>query len=261
MGSELQRRAPGGKHHACGHHRWAVAWCATCTFDRCGLCGWQRGVAEEGVPVSFRSILFDGAESTVAPVDQEPAYFADLNLSQVAESITASREEYDLKPFLYTRLTTPEAITYRHEVLRDLEGDELAAHIASFAQKMSQMREHLTRAERTHYQSEQQAWFLHAVRIYCDAVGQLAGDLADASVRSHGLQAFRDYLADFINEEFTTLRDDARRVSEGLSAARYCLHIKGNRVTLSRYDGQGDYSAEIAETFSKFKPMVVGTSR
>ncbi len=46
-----------------------------------------------------------------------------------------------------------------------------------------------------------------------------------------------------------------------MSAARYCLHIKGNRVTLSRYDGQGDYSAEIAETFSKFKPMVVGTSR
>jgi len=99
--------------------------------------------------VSFRSILFDGAESTVAPVDQEPAYFADLNLSQVAESITASREEYDLNPFFYTRLTTPEAITYRHEVLRDLEGDELAAHIASFAQKMRQMREHLTRAERT----------------------------------------------------------------------------------------------------------------
>ena len=149
--------------------------------------------------MSVRSILFDGAESTVAPVDQEPAYFADLNLSQVAESITASREECDLKPFLYTRLTTPEAITYRHEVLRDLEGDELAAHIASFVQKMRQMREHLTRAERTHYQSEQQAWFLNAVRIYCDAVGQLAGDLADASVRSHGLQAFRDYLADFIN--------------------------------------------------------------
>ncbi len=204
--------------------------------------------------MSFRSILFDGAESPIAPVDQEPAYFADLNLSQVAESITASRKEYDLKPFFYTRLTTPEAITYRHEVLRDLEGDELAAQIASFAQKMHQMREHLTRAPKTHYESEQQVWFLHAVRTYCDAVGQLAADLADASVRSQGLQAFRDYLADFIQrKEFTTLRDDARRVSEALAAARYCLHIKGSRVTVSPYDGQGDYSAEIAETFSKFK--------
>jgi hypothetical protein len=50
----------------------------------------------------FLSVLFE-QPSTAADVDgrQEPDFFADLNLDQVLESMTAGREQYDLKPFFY----------------------------------------------------------------------------------------------------------------------------------------------------------------
>jgi DNA mismatch repair protein MutS len=39
------------------------------------------------------------------------------------ESITASRADYNLKPFFYTPLRDVDAVHYRHAVLRDLEKD------------------------------------------------------------------------------------------------------------------------------------------
>ena len=91
--------------------------------------------------VPFRSILFDQSEiSTVVDGREAPECFTDLNLDQVVASITAGREEYNLKPFFYTPLSHVETINYRHDILRDLENQSLLGHIRSFAQKMRAMR-------------------------------------------------------------------------------------------------------------------------
>ena len=65
----------------------------------------------------FRSILFD-QPVRAAGVDglREPDFFADLNLDQVLESMTAGREQYALKPFFYAPLHDAAAVRYRHEV-------------------------------------------------------------------------------------------------------------------------------------------------
>ena len=84
----------------------------------------------------FRSILFDQSEiSTVVDGRETPEFFSDLNLDQIVASITAGREEYNLKPFFYTPLRRIETINYRHDILRDLENQALLGHIRSFAQE------------------------------------------------------------------------------------------------------------------------------
>jgi hypothetical protein len=117
------------------------------------------------------------------------------------ESITASRADYNLKPFFYTPLRDVDAVRYRHTVLRDLEKDAVFESVRAFAQQMRSMREHLAQADKLHYKFQKERWFLDAVGIYCQAVSALADELAVLDVESSGLLAFRDYLTGYTRSE------------------------------------------------------------
>jgi DNA mismatch repair protein MutS len=201
--------------------------------------------------MTFHSILFDEPGAAVA--GDQPDYFTDLNLDQVVAAITLGRREYDLAPFFYTRLRTADAIAYRQEVARDLEDGALSGRVAVFARQMRAMREHLRQISQLHYQRQKQRWFLDAVAIYCDAVTTLATDLAEVELRSRGFRAFRDYLAGYTGSgEFTALAAQTKSLLGRLAGIQYCLHIQGSKVRVTRYDGEADYSADVATTFARF---------
>ena len=210
-------------------------------------------------PRPFRSILFDRPPGSADPDEQaEPAFFSDLNLDQIVEAITAGRQEYELKPLLYRPLGDADAIHYRHEIIRDLEDKTLLAHMTGFAQKMRDMRECLVQAGTLHYKYQRQSRFLDAVHIYCDAVCGLARDLAFTKVTSRGLLAFREYLATYVDGPgFTATIAETKKLKEDLCQVSYCLHIKGNRISVRKYDSEVDYSADVQRTFERFKQGTV----
>jgi len=203
----------------------------------------------------FRSILFDESGiSTVIDGREAPEFFTDLNLDQIVASITAGREEYNLKPFFHTPLSRVETIHYRHDILRDLEDQALLGHIKSFAQKMRAMRGHLAQADKLHYKYQKQRWFLEAADIYCDAVSGLIHDLTLANLRSRGFLAFRDYLTTYTKSgDFAALLAETQTLKADLSGVGYCLHIKGSRIKVNLYGSEPDYSAEVLQAFEKFK--------
>jgi DNA mismatch repair protein MutS len=210
---------------------------------------------ESGIAVPFGSILF-GDTGPLTEIDglNAPEFFADLNLDQVVASVTAGREEYHLAPFFYRPLRDVDAINYRQEVLRDLESDVLFGHIRSFADAMRQMRAHLAQADKLHYQYQKLRWFLDAVDLYCHAVTGLTCDLTADAPRSRGLSSLRDYLASYTRSpEFTQLLADTQKLKDELSGINYCLHIEGGSITVSRYESEPDYSADVLRTFEKFK--------
>ena len=213
--------------------------------------------------VRFHSILFDRPESGVdTDAPEQPSSFADLNLDQVVESITAGRDEYDLKPFFYAPLHDIEAVRYRHDVLRDLQRVEVAAAIGAFAQRMQDMRAHLARVENLYYASQKKSWFVDAVLIYRDAVRSFARELEQLELTSPGLEAFREYLSGYTaSDEFASLASEAEEVKRGLASVRYSVHINGGRVNVDRYQGEPDYSEEVMETFAKFKRGAVADHR
>ena len=219
------------------------------------------GPRPDGAAARFQSVLFEGPRDG-ADVDGrgEPEFFADLNLDQVLASMTAGREQYELKPFFYGPLHQASAVRYRHEVLRDLEKPDVRASIDGFAERMRRMREHLVQVEKLHYALQQQAWFLDAVEIYCDAVRTLAEELADREVASRGLDGFRGYLGGYVgSERFASLAAETRALREALAAIRYSLRIQGAKVTVTRYEGESDYSAEVEKVFARFKQGAVGS--
>lgn len=203
----------------------------------------------------FQSILFDGPERHNAlGEDGEPAFFADLNLDQVRDSMLAGREEYDLASLFHAQLRDPVAVRYRHEVFRDLAQSAARAPIEAFAQRMRAMRDLLARRRKSHYKLHQQRLLLEAINAYCGAVVSLAKDLAGAELESRGLQGLLGYLRQYAeSEELKSLLGETRGLREALGRIRYSLHIKDARVQVGRYEGEADYSATIAETFAKFQ--------
>ncbi len=214
----------------------------------------QPPVPPDGTPVAeFDSILFSSSESGNAE-PLEPACFADLNLDQVVRRIVAGRDEYALERFFHTPLDDPQAVYARHDVFRDLEQDALRAAVSGFAQSMRTMRQYLALAEKQRYPQEKQRWFLDAASIYCDAVSRLTDGLAVVDLTSQGFCALRDYLAGYrSSDRFGVLVHEVRDVLDGLARVRYTTRIKGGRVTVRAYDGEADYTVEVAQTFARFR--------
>jgi DNA mismatch repair ATPase MutS len=207
----------------------------------------------------FHSILFERTENkTKNDTLEAPAFFADLHLDQIIDAITAGRQEYNLKPFFYTSLHDLDAITYRQEIFRDLEQPILFEKIKSFTQQMRAMRNHLSQADKMYYKFQKEGWFVDAVEIFCDAVQRLAQELSLVDVQARGFRAFRAYLTDYANADpFTSLLAETKQLKADLSTVQYCLLIKDHSITVRKYAAEMDYSAEVEETFKKFKQGAV----
>jgi len=207
-------------------------------------------------PPTFSSILFERPSDEAHPDD--PSMFRDLNLDQVFAAVASGRDEYDLMPYFAAPLRDVRAVRYRHEVQQDLADDALAKAVADFTLAMREMRGNLGLAGRLRDRYQKARWFLDAARVYCAAVTALADALTAIDPGSRGFTAFRRYLADYTRSEaFTGLTADITRVTRALDEVRYCVLIKGNRVRVTRYEGEADYSAEVQRTFAKFAERTV----
>ncbi|THF58561.1 DNA mismatch repair protein MutS [Mesorhizobium composti] len=204
---------------------------------------------------SFESILFarsgtypDAADAT------EPSCFGDLNLDQVVASVTANRAEYNLKGFFHTNLLEVDDVAYRHEVMRDLERNEMRDCVLAFAQAMKTMREHFAQMEKIFVPIQKQAWFLDAVDIYSRGVLDLTEALGRSEPRSRGLRGLLGWLRGYVaSKDFPAMRSFIETLQADFAKIRYCVYIRGEGFVVHRYEGENDYSAEIEQTFRKFQ--------
>ena len=209
--------------------------------------------------MTFSSILFERPDDDRSGETPEaPAFLGDLNLDQLIDVVTADWKDYELLPFYYTPLNDLEAIEYRQQVMRDLGDEGLMRTVRTFSGQMRAMRDRLDHAKKRDSKQATERWFLDAVEIYCEAVERLSLDICLLNSKSRGLTAFREYLMEYVaSVSFRNLLTEAAKLKSGLSAIRYCLRIKNGGVTVGHYDGASDYSADVEETFEKFRSGTV----
>lgn len=206
------------------------------------------------IELTFLSILFQDKHDRGESATDVPTFFRDLNLDQIFQAIISGREEYNLQSYFRDPLSDVEGITYRHEVLQDLEKQPLRDTIKSFAQNMREMRQHLAQAEKLHYEYQKGSWFLDAVALYCNAVRDLASQLSQSETGSTGFLELREFLQTYVKSEiFMSLVVATQNLLDELSGITYSVHIQGKRVTVSKYKDEPDYSVEVLETFRKFQ--------
>ncbi len=207
--------------------------------------------------MTFHSMLYEKG-NTRQETHETPSFFADLNLGQVIDAITTGREDYDLKPFFFAPLDDIDTIHYRHEIMQNLEDAVLLERIKAFAQKMIVVRRYLALVEKLDFEHHKEGWFLEAALVYCEAVTGLVRDLDHAHLKARGLLAFHSYVTGYTNSDgFRSLVSDATRVKADLSRIRYCVTINGLKVKVHKYEAETDYSAEVEQTFAKFRQGAV----
>jgi DNA mismatch repair protein MutS len=209
--------------------------------------------------MTFHSILSVGThDSSSKETARAPEFFVDLNLNQIIDALTASKDEYNLKPFFYTSLHDIHTNYYRQTIFRDLENTLLFNYITSFASKMRSAREHLAQAAKLNHRYQKCSWFLDTVAIYCDTITCLVGDLSLVDLQSTGFLAFRDYLTQYSqSDRFTSVLTQTKALKTDLSTVRYSILVRGGGLKVRKYEGETDYSANVEETFAKFKQGAV----
>jgi len=201
----------------------------------------------------FYSILFD----VPAPdVDHHtrPEFFEDLNLDQIVDAITAGRDEYNLKPFFFFPLVKLHSVVYRYDIFREFGNPALLEMIRSFAAEMRSVRGCLLRAGKVDYKFEKERWLLDAASTYCAAVRRLTNELEHTNLSSREFRSLREFMTAYVaSEAFVSLAAETEKIQAALASIRYSLRIDGKRVEVTRYESDPDYSAEVIETFKKFK--------
>jgi len=213
-----------------------------------------------GHPSDFTSLLFPGGlAEELGPGPADASYATDLNLDQVIASIAGKHEERDLIiSLLYHQIHDPATIRFRHEVFADLDNETLFRQVTNAVNLLHRVRSHLAQLENMQSSYQREGWFLDAAAIYCEGVTSLANDLSADSVKSEGLLAFGNFLSSYTSSDaFTSLAAETAARKASLSQIRYCVRIRGNRVDVSRYDNEPDYSDEVLRTFERFKQGAV----
>lgn len=205
--------------------------------------------------MKFHSILFrDPADESPVRTLAEPACFRDLNFDQVVSAIDAACPDHILAPFFYSPLKNFESISYRQEIMRELEESDKFCAIQNFNGQMRHMRERLATSARSYYRYEKAALFLTAAAAYCSAVGALLGELDGAMLKAEGLRGLRDFLSAYVQSgSFSELHARVRDLRNQLQSIRYTFLIRDSSVTVRDLSGELDYAAIIDESFSKFR--------
>jgi DNA mismatch repair protein MutS len=209
--------------------------------------------------MTFVSVLFARQEDQVAAQRAiKPLFFKDLNIDQIVNSITVDRSEYALEPFFSYPLSQIDPILYRQEVFKDLERASLLEQVRLFGRAIREVRATLGQSAKLYYRHHKEAWFLDAVSLYCNAVRRFAADLSAAAIESRGLRGFSEYLVNYVSgARFRLLSQEANALGADLAKVDYCVLIGGSGFTVRNYKSEADYSAEILDTFDKFKQGAV----
>jgi DNA mismatch repair ATPase MutS len=215
----------------------------------------------------FQGILYRNGEENRKFKEEQPEFFPDLNLDQVIKSIGERKKDYNLETIFYTSLRNNSEVSFRQNVFRDLQNENILNIITIFSENMKKINKYLSEMNDL-YMYQKERCLLDSVEVYFAAVEKLTTDLEKESPESDGLANFAEYILTYTHSErFLKLKDETVDLRTKLDAVKFTMTIKNEKITVSKYCGEEDYSAEIRESFKKFsdnsskvKPVMIPQS-
>lgn len=202
--------------------------------------------------MAYQSILF--MQEIPEEIHKEADFFKDLNIDQIIAFVLRGKEEYDLAPFFRMPLKKINDIQYRHEIVYDLENEELLQVFKEFCSDMRKVRKMIGEIQDLYYCKTKERCLLEAVSLYCKSMEKLHDFLDKNRPAAKGLLMFSHCLSDYVHSEnFMHLKQEVLNITALLDSVQYSLHIKGNHIDVQKYHEAADYTLEIEGFFYKFR--------
>jgi len=182
-----------------------------------------------------------------------PACLVDLGLDRLFAQMLKGKEAYDLAAWCYTPLTDPQEVSFRHEILGDLDDPRLQEPLRRWSQGVQQLRSLLEQAERSRHRLQKERWQLDAAEIYVGLVSLLNEIFEATPPRSRGLRAWAASWGAYASSwAFRRFREEVTELQQAFARLRYGLHVRGSRVEIFRLEQEVDEGLRIAQTFAPF---------
>ncbi|MEV4125030.1 DNA mismatch repair protein MutS [Nocardia sp. NPDC049707] len=194
-------------------------------------------------------------DTTVPSTDYlvvDAAAVTDLNIDRIITAIVA-QDEFQLRSWFSQPVRDPDTVRYRQEIFADLANDSVREVFDAFAAGMRSMRKRLTWQDRLHHPYQRQWWQLSAAAEYLDTVTRFAEALSELPLTSRALTRWREFMGAYLTGPgFDRLSAAVRPVQQALGEVRYSVRIVDRTLEVAPADIAPDYSAAIANLFSRF---------
>lgn len=183
----------------------------------------------------------------------DPAFFEDLAIDRILNSVIKKYEPYNLRPFFRFVPTGQGIIDFRNDILKDLSSPELGKIVCEFREQMKNIRNQKALAEKS-FNKYQSAYFsLSAVAGYCYAVKLLDSNFEQVPQKSKGLQEFKKNLNSYASSEtFQKLMQQASAYHKALAEINYTVLLNEGTITVRGFEEEPDYNETIKQFFSRF---------
>lgn len=153
--------------------------------------------------MEFRSILFGSAKPAFSK--ETPDFFHDLQLDYLLERILEQTKGYETYRYFYTFPGTAELISYRQQVGKDMESEELCTVVRSFCRSMQESRKVYNLSLESKGEVASATYHLQAASLYWEAL--LAFEEALQKLHTGlGSEGMKE-LAAYLEQEIATQRE------------------------------------------------------
>ena len=182
------------------------------------------------------------------PLESTP-FFRDLNLDQVIDRLTYKWGKNVKKYFRYIP-QSPEEVSYRRAIYRDIRKDEVYAALVKFTEDLEKIENIRREKEKVRIPLQRNVWQIREVGSYCDVYGELAKLLESAELSSDGMKGFLSALKEILESaEYQKLRERIQKTIEEIRALRFVITYDRDRmsVELKELPDEGTYGKMLRE--------------
>lgn len=209
----------------------------------------------------FYSILYESPQyENAQKEDSNARKYLDLNLDQVFDKLIKSNEAYGFSDVYYQPLTDISAVQYRQEICRDFDNADFFELYNAFAENVNatenEMAEIQTKLSKLH--GFENDYYLKAKGLglanrYCRIVLNMANFIKGKQIRSRGLRAFNEYLADYVSTpDFQSFYRDTKELIGKFQNINVVMRVSDRTVHIRPFEGQRNMNNEIESLFSRF---------